>query len=177
VEQKTYPIRRSGHMKAAVKVALEGRLMPKNRSRASSTNSIRMTKHWFAQCAKRYASGSLRRTSWFMTITISSSSDTVRANAADCIVSIAAGANGVGLFYRGATLPDPHKMLLGSGNQNRFIRIESAGRWFGPRLKHSSLLLSRKPSPLCQLAEREGSSFALFLQGRGRAVSQRTSSR
>jgi hypothetical protein len=81
------------------------------------------------------------------------------------------------LFYRGATLPDPHKMLLGSGNQNRFIRIESAGRWFGPRLKHSSLLLSRKPSPLCQLAEREGSSFALFLQGRGRAVSQRTSSR
>ena len=46
---------------------------------------------------------------------------------ADCIVSIAAGANGVGLsFYHGATLPDPHKMLLGSGNQNRFIRIESA---------------------------------------------------
>src|ERR1700730_12862183 len=45
----------------------------------------------------------------------------------DCIVSIAAGANGVGLsFYRGATLPDPHRILLGSGNQNRFIRIESA---------------------------------------------------
>lgn len=31
----------------------------------------------------------------------------------DCIVSIAAGANGVGLaFYRGATLPDPHRILL-----------------------------------------------------------------
>lgn len=46
---------------------------------------------------------------------------------ADCIVSIAAGANGVGLsFYRGATLPDPHQILLGSGKQNRFIRIESA---------------------------------------------------
>ena len=45
----------------------------------------------------------------------------------DCIVSIAAGANGVGLsFYRGASLPDPHRILLGSGNQNRFIRIESA---------------------------------------------------
>src|SRR6202171_6098682 len=44
----------------------------------------------------------------------------------DCIVSIAAGANGVGLsFYYGATLPDPHKLLLGSGSQNRFIRIES----------------------------------------------------
>ena len=45
----------------------------------------------------------------------------------DCIVSIAANANGVGLsFYRGATLPDPHQILLGSGSQNRFIRIESA---------------------------------------------------
>jgi hypothetical protein len=44
----------------------------------------------------------------------------------DCILSIAAGANGVGLsFYHGATLPDPHKLLLGSGSQNRFIRIES----------------------------------------------------
>jgi len=45
----------------------------------------------------------------------------------DCIVSIAAGANGVGLsFYHGATLPDPHKILLGAGNQNRFIRLQSA---------------------------------------------------
>jgi len=45
----------------------------------------------------------------------------------DCIVSIAAAANGVGLaFYHGATLPDPHHLLLGSGVQNRFIRLESA---------------------------------------------------
>jgi hypothetical protein len=45
----------------------------------------------------------------------------------DCIVSIAAGANGVGLsFYYGSTLPDPHQILLGSGSQNRFIRMESA---------------------------------------------------
>ena len=45
----------------------------------------------------------------------------------DCVVSIAAGANGVGLsFYYGASLPDPHKLLLGSGSQNRFIRIPSA---------------------------------------------------
>lgn len=44
----------------------------------------------------------------------------------DCIVSIVAGANGVGLcFIRGASLPDPDKILLGSGNQTRFIRIES----------------------------------------------------
>jgi hypothetical protein len=45
----------------------------------------------------------------------------------DCIVSMAAGAIGVGLcFIRGADLPDPKKLLLGSGNQTRFIRLESA---------------------------------------------------
>jgi hypothetical protein len=45
----------------------------------------------------------------------------------DCILSIAASANGIALsFCHGATLPDPQKLLLGSGTQNRFIRIESA---------------------------------------------------
>jgi hypothetical protein len=45
----------------------------------------------------------------------------------DSILSIAAGANGVGLsFYRGATLPDPKGILLGEGKQNRFIRLEAA---------------------------------------------------
>ena len=45
----------------------------------------------------------------------------------DTIVSLAAGGNGVGLsFYHGADVPDPHKLLLGSGNQNRFIRLASA---------------------------------------------------
>jgi len=44
----------------------------------------------------------------------------------DAVVSMAAGANGVGLcFIRGATLPDPKKVLLGSGNQTRFIRVPS----------------------------------------------------
>ena len=47
--------------------------------------------------------------------------------ASDCIVSLAANAKGVGLcFYWGATLSDPHKILLGSGNQTRFIRLKSA---------------------------------------------------
>jgi len=45
----------------------------------------------------------------------------------DCILSIAAAANGVGLcFIRGASLPDPHQILQGSGKQTRFIRLESA---------------------------------------------------
>jgi hypothetical protein len=54
----------------------------------------------------------------------------------DCIVSIAAAANGVGLsFYRGATLPDPHHLLLGSGTQNRFIRLESAEKLALPEVE------------------------------------------
>ena len=45
----------------------------------------------------------------------------------DCIVSIAAAANGVGLcFIRGASLPDPARILIGSGKQTRFIRLPSA---------------------------------------------------
>lgn len=45
----------------------------------------------------------------------------------DCIVSLAAGANGVSLsFYHGADLIDPHGILLGSGKQNRFVRLPTA---------------------------------------------------
>jgi hypothetical protein len=45
----------------------------------------------------------------------------------DCIVSLAVSPKGVSLsFYYGASLPDPDKVLLGSGNQNRFVRLESA---------------------------------------------------
>jgi hypothetical protein len=45
----------------------------------------------------------------------------------DCVLSIAADANRVSLsFYRGATVPDPHKLLVGSGTQNRFLHLESA---------------------------------------------------
>lgn len=54
----------------------------------------------------------------------------------DSIVSLAAAANGVGLsFYRGATLPDPRKILLGSGKQNRFIRLDSPARLTEPEIE------------------------------------------
>src|SRR6185295_13641638 len=44
----------------------------------------------------------------------------------DAIVSMAARANGVGLcFVHGASLPDPKKVLLGSGSQTRFIHLDS----------------------------------------------------
>ena len=50
----------------------------------------------------------------------------------DCIVSLAVSAKGVALsFYHGASLPDPDKLLVGSGNQNRFLRLTQR-RDFGP---------------------------------------------
>ena len=51
----------------------------------------------------------------------------------DCMVSLAAQAKGVSLsFYYGASLPDPSGILQGSGNQNRFIRLESAATLSNP---------------------------------------------
>ena len=54
----------------------------------------------------------------------------------DAIVSMAARANGVGLcFIHGASLPDPQKVLLGSGNQTRFIRLDSPQVFERPEVK------------------------------------------
>ncbi|MBL8229593.1 MAG: hypothetical protein JNL98_13980 [Bryobacterales bacterium] len=45
----------------------------------------------------------------------------------DCVVALAANSKGIGLnFYHGASLPDSHRILEGSGNQNRFVRISEA---------------------------------------------------
>ena len=44
----------------------------------------------------------------------------------DALVSLTANASGLGMcFLHGASLRDPQKILLGSGNQTRFIRLES----------------------------------------------------
>lgn len=58
------------------------------------------------------------------------------ARPSDSVLSIAAGANGVGLcFIQGAQLADPKKLLQGSGNQTRFIRLESAAVLERPAVK------------------------------------------
>ena len=45
----------------------------------------------------------------------------------DAVVAISAAANGLRLvFNQGPTLPDPKRLLLGSGKQTRFIWVESA---------------------------------------------------
>jgi len=69
----------------------------------------------------------------------------------DTFFSVAAGANGVGLsFYRGADLPDPHHVLLGSGSQNRFVRLESARTLDRPEiaaLLNAAIVQGRAPLP------------------------------
>ena len=69
----------------------------------------------------------------------------------DCIVSLAAASNGVGLsFYYGATLPDPHKVLLGSGNQNRYLRLKSAATLSEPvveELLRAAVAQAKTPLP------------------------------
>ena len=68
----------------------------------------------------------------------------------DSIVSIAAAANGVGLcFIHGASLPDPAKILLGSGKQTRFIRLESAAVLQRPEVESLlALAAARAKTPL-----------------------------
>lgn len=54
----------------------------------------------------------------------------------DCILSMAAVANGVGLcFIHGARLPDPHGLLSGSGKQTRFVRLPTADVLARPELE------------------------------------------
>jgi hypothetical protein len=69
----------------------------------------------------------------------------------DAIVSMAARAHGVGLcFIHGARLPDPHKVLLGSGNQTRFIRIDSPEIFDRPEIQAlvaAAIAQARAPLP------------------------------
>ena len=54
----------------------------------------------------------------------------------DAVVSMAARAGSIGLcFIRGASLPDPKGLLLGSGKQTRFIRLESADTLARPEVE------------------------------------------
>jgi hypothetical protein len=54
----------------------------------------------------------------------------------DTIVSLAVYARGVNLYFiYGIALDDPHHLLLGSGNQGRFVRLESAATLDRPEIE------------------------------------------
>jgi hypothetical protein len=53
----------------------------------------------------------------------------------DTIVSLAVYASGVNLYFMyGVALADPHRLLLGRGNQGRFVRLESAATLDRPEI-------------------------------------------
>lgn len=69
----------------------------------------------------------------------------------DSPFSMAAAANGVGIaFLQGASLPDPHGILEGSGKQNRFVRLESAGALALPEVEaliREAIARAKSPFP------------------------------
>lgn len=54
----------------------------------------------------------------------------------DVIVSVAVYARGVNLYFMyGRSLPDPHRLLQGSGNQGAFIRFDDPSVLHDPRVE------------------------------------------
>ena len=70
--------------------------------------------------------------------------------ASDCLVSLAVSPKGVALsFYYGSSLPDPQGILLGSGNQNRYVRLESPATLALPAVEALiSAAVTRAETPL-----------------------------
>jgi hypothetical protein len=86
--------------------------------------------------------------------------------ASDCIVSLTAAANGVGLsFYYGARLKDPARLLQGTGKQNRYIRLPMASVLRTPAVE--SLIRAAADSGRTQLPR----------SGRGRTIIKSISKR
>ena len=76
----------------------------------------------------------------------------------DAVLSIAAGASGVGLcFIHGARLPDPDGILQGGGRQTRFVRLPTAATLEQPAVR-----------TLIDLAVKRGKSFPA--RGRGQLI-------
>lgn len=71
--------------------------------------------------------------------------------ASDCLVSLAISPKGVALsFYYGSTLPDPDGILLGSGNQNRYVRLDSAAKLAHPAVEaviRAAIVKAKTPLP------------------------------
>ena len=71
--------------------------------------------------------------------------------ASDCLVSLAANAHGVTLFFNwGVKLPDPQRILQGSGKQVRWIRLEGAAVLKSPEVEallRASVEQAKSPLP------------------------------
>ncbi len=71
--------------------------------------------------------------------------------ASDCLVSLAISPKGVALsFYYGSSLPDPDGVLLGSGKQNRYVRLDTAATLAVPAVEaliRAAILNAKTPLP------------------------------
>ena len=77
----------------------------------------------------------------------------------DAIVSLAVYARGVNLYFiYGVALTDPHHLLRGSGNQGRFVRLESAAILDRPEIDALLTRRSRKARRRCRAAAAGASS-------------------
>lgn len=70
----------------------------------------------------------------------------------DAVLSLVADHKGVRLAfpYTGSKLPDPHKLLRGSGTQNRALTLDSAARLSHPEVEAliaASIKLTKAPLP------------------------------
>ena len=67
----------------------------------------------------------------------------------EAIISLAAQAKGLSLFFlQGAKLPDPHRLLQGSGKVVRSIRLKSADELDDPKIRqliNAALTLAKTP--------------------------------
>ena len=69
----------------------------------------------------------------------------------EVFVSLAGFARGVCLYFtQGTKLPDPHRLLIGNGNQGRFIRLERAAQLDEPavaQLLRAAARFGKTPLP------------------------------
>ena len=69
----------------------------------------------------------------------------------EVFVSLAGFARGVCLYFtQGKRLPDPHRILMGNGNQGRFIRLERTAQLDDPavsRLLRAAARFGKTPLP------------------------------
>jgi len=84
----------------------------------------------------------------------------------ESVVATSARADGVSLYFtQGSKLPDPKKLLMGSGKQTRFIRVEAARQLTHPDVE---ALIA---------AAVDQASVPLASKGRGTAVIKSTASK
>lgn len=96
----------------------------------------------------------------------------------DCFISMTAASNGVGLcFIHGASLPDPNKVLLGSGKQTRFVRLGSANLLERPEVEtllSSAVAQAKTHLPATGLGKVIIRSVSVKQRPRRRSIKQRT---